>query len=101
MLKVVAQLRRLALIEGVSYLVLLFIAMPLKYGAGIDMAVKIAGWIHGVLFIWLCVLLLLARIKAKLPYGLGVTVFVASLIPFGTFFTDKPLKRFEATLPGA
>ena len=46
----ISLLRTLAMIEGASFLVLLFVAMPLKYFAGVPMAVKVVGWIHGVLF---------------------------------------------------
>ena len=52
-------------IEGYSYLILLFIAMPLKYLLGIAMAVKIAGMAHGVLFIMLIGFLVLAYNEAK------------------------------------
>ncbi len=42
---------RIAIIEGVSFLILLGIAMPLKYLLGIPEMVKYVGWAHGVLFI--------------------------------------------------
>ncbi len=81
-------LRTSGLIEGISYLVLLFIAMPLKYLAGIDEYVRYTGAIHGGLFIWYVASLLWARLTLNLTnYQLFVS-FVASLIPFGTFYAD-------------
>ena len=82
-------------IEGYSYLLLLFVAMPLKYMAGIAIAVKIVGMLHGVLFIAFCFLLVLAWKEAKWPFMENIIFFVASLIPFGTFFTKKKIKSYE------
>ncbi len=59
-MKSVHRLRILTLIEGVSFLVLLFVAMPLKYFAGQPLAVKMVGWLHGVLF--MLVMLSLAQV---------------------------------------
>ena len=50
----IAQLRRIGYAEAISFLVLLGVAMPLKYLAGMPMAVKVVGWIHGVLFVAYC-----------------------------------------------
>jgi integral membrane protein len=47
----IRRLRFVGFVEGVSYLVLLFIAMPLKYWAGMPLAVRVVGMLHGVLFI--------------------------------------------------
>ncbi|MDF1874544.1 DUF3817 domain-containing protein [Sulfurimonas sp. SAG-AH-194-I05] len=82
-------------IEGYSYLVLLFIAMPLKYVLGIAIAVKIAGMLHGVLFVTLIVLMLPAALQAKWAFKCNILFFVASLIPFGTFYTRKKIKTYE------
>lgn len=76
-------------IEGYSYLILLFIAMPLKYMFGYPIAVKIAGMTHGILFIAFIFLLLSAWKEAKWSMKDNIVFFVASLIPFGTFFTKK------------
>lgn len=88
-------LRNAGKIEAVSFLILLGIAMPLKYAAGLPEAVKIAGWIHGLLFILFCLALANAKLKARLPFGLTVLVFVAALLPFGPFVIDKKLKHLE------
>lgn len=78
-------LRWAALFEGSSLLLLLFVAMPLKYYAGIPEAVKIVGPIHGVLFLTFLVLLLSHASKKELGFVKTLTGFFASFIPFGTF----------------
>ena len=85
--------RLVAIAEGISYLVLLGIAMPLKYFAGMPDAVKYTGWIHGVLFVWYMVLLLNVWIKYKWSFGKTLMAFIASLLPFGTFVLDSRLKK--------
>lgn len=85
--------RLIALVEGISYLLLLCIAMPLKYFAGQPLPVKYLGWVHGVLFVIYCVLLLLVWVKYKWSFGKTTLAFIASLIPFGTFILDKRLKK--------
>ena len=82
-------------IEGYSYLVLLFIAMPLKYMMGIAIAVKIAGMIHGILFVSLVVLMVPAYLQAKWEFKCNILFFIASLIPFGTFYTRGKIKAYE------
>ena len=85
-------LRILGNVEGVSYLLLLFIAMPLKYAYEMPMAVKITGMAHGVLFVAYCMVLALCMKKFRWKLGFGVYLFIATLIPFGTFVTDRKLK---------
>ena len=60
-------LRRVAIIEGISFLVLLGIAMPLKYFANMPMPVKVVGWAHGVLFLIFCAALLRTKLVARWP----------------------------------
>ena len=81
-------------IEGYSYLLLLFVAMPLKYLAGFAIAVKIVGMIHGILFIAFCLLLVQAWQEAKWDFKENIIFFIASLIPFGTFFTKKKINAY-------
>lgn len=88
-------LRNTGKIEAVSFLVLLGIAMPLKYAAGMPEAVKIVGWIHGLLFVLFCLALANAKLKTNLSFGLAALVFVAALLPFGPFVIDKKLHRLE------
>ncbi len=92
----ISRLRFIAILEGVSFLVLLGIAMPMKYLGGVDAAVKVVGWTHGVLFILFCAALLLALRAAHLKPLHGAAVFVAALVPFGPFLIDGRLRRAEA-----
>ena len=91
----VKNFRLIGLVEGYSYLILLFIAMPLKYLAGYPIYVKVAGMTHGILFILFALLLLKALDDAKWSHRESAIFFIASLIPFGTFFTDKMVKAYE------
>ena len=72
----VGRFRIVAFWEGISYLLLLFVAMPLKYGLGIDMAVRIVGLAHGVLFLGYCVTLGLAA--RRLGARRSLTPFLTS-----------------------
>lgn len=85
--------RKTALIEGVSYLILLFIAMPLKYIFNISEAVKYFGWIHGVLFLVFAVILLAAAIKYKWTLKRIAIYLIGSVLPFVPFYLDKSLKK--------
>ena len=81
--------------EGYSYLFLLFVAMPLKYLLDYPIAVKIAGSIHGLLFVIFLIYGVLAWIEAKWSLKQTVIFFIASLLPFGTFFTKKKILSYE------
>ena len=84
--------RLISLAEGVSYLVLLGIAMPLKYAAGQPIAVRIAGIMHGVLFIaFVLGLLRVARIEAWSRRQM-MTAMIAALLPFGAFWLERTLR---------
>ena len=88
-------LRQAAFAEGVSFLVLLGIAMPLKYMAGIPLAVKIVGWLHGILFVVFCCALLRTRLIARWPLLRCAAIFVAGLLPFGPFIVDRRMVEWE------
>ena len=91
-------LRVTGISEGISFLVLLLIAMPLKYYFDFPIAVKVVGWLHGILFITYIAAVLLA-IKAMQWNWFSVLVaLAASLVPMGTFVLDKSLKKREAEL---
>ena len=91
----IKNLRILGNIEGISYLVLLGVAMPLKYSFGFPEAVKIVGMAHGLLFIAYCLLLAVCMKKFTWKLGFGIYLFIATLIPFGTFVTDRKLRKKE------
>jgi integral membrane protein len=92
----VGRFRIVAFWEGISYLLLLFVAMPLKYGLGMDMAVRVVGMAHGVLF--LAYIATLALAAPRLGAALSVVAFVMSLVPGGTFWLEKKLRRDEREL---
>lgn len=87
--------RIIAVLEGISFLVLLFIAMPLKYLAQQPGPVKYVGWAHGVLFVLFCVALLQVWYVRRWTFLQVAGAFAASLLPFGTFVLDKRVKREE------
>lgn len=88
----VRRLRVAGLAEGSSFLVLLGIAMPLKYFADWPLAVRVVGWVHGVLFLAFCYALLNAHRHAKWSLGRSGVFFIAGLLPFGPFLVDRALR---------
>jgi integral membrane protein len=92
----VLTLRALALAEGCSFLLLVGIAMPLKYFVGQPAAVKVFGWIHGILFILLCGALLRTTVAARWPLPRAALIFLAALLPFGPFVVDRRMKEYAA-----
>lgn len=84
--------RKVAFWEGISFLVLLFIAMPLKYIWGMPLAVKAVGWMHGVLFIAYIAYGYRASREEQWSWLFSGIAFAASLVPFGTFWLDSRLK---------
>jgi len=92
---VIGRFRLIGLLEGLSYIMLLFVAMPIKYMLGDPIYVKIIGMTHGVLFM----LFILMQIQASMQYRFkakeNLLYFIASLVPFGTFFSDLRLKRIQ------
>jgi|TARA_B110000259_G_scaffold28863_2_gene30862 integral membrane protein len=87
--------RLISFLEGVSYLLLLFIAVPIKYFQGNELYVKILGMPHGILFIGYILLLILIQKKMKWNLKTTLVISLASIIPFGTFYVDiKYLRSF-------
>lgn len=89
----IGRLRAVALVEAVSYLLLLFVAMPLKYVWGLPLAVRVAGAMHGVLFVAFVVALFRAADARGWPLRRSALVFATSLVPFATFWIDGSLRR--------
>ena len=85
-------LRVIGFLEGVSYLLLLFVAMPLKYAAGMPLAVKITGAAHGALFVLYIIAVMWAARSCRWPFKRAAEAFFVSLYPFGTFLFDAKLK---------
>ena len=88
-------LRKVGLLEGISLLVLLFIAMPLKYIWDQPLAVKYVGWAHGALFVLFMLLVLRVYDQKGWPFKKVIYAFIAAFLPFGTFVFDKMLKEEE------
>ncbi|MEE2638836.1 MAG: DUF3817 domain-containing protein [Acidobacteriota bacterium] len=85
-------LRSVALLEGLSYVLLLFVAMPLKYLADMPTMVRSIGSVHGALFIWLGLLVAAGLGRRGRPLRWAIRIMVASLLPFGTFAIDRELR---------
>lgn len=90
------RLRLVGLLEGSSFLLLLLVAMPLKYLAGRPEMVQVVGMAHGVL--WVLYLLAAGHAAVRYRWGAGrvLAAFVASVLPAGPFVFDRGLKREEA-----
>lgn len=86
-------LDKVGIIEGWSFLILLFIAMPMKYILGIAIATKIVGMIHGGLWIWFLYALYEFQKEYKWGIKFSAFAFLMSIIPFGTFYLHKKLKN--------
>ncbi len=76
-------------LEGVSYLLLLFVGVPMKYFWDNPVLVKSLGMPHGILFMAYIVVALLIRAKMKWDFKTTLIVVLASVIPFGTFYVNK------------
>ena len=81
--------RLTAFLEGVSYILLLLIAVPIKYLLNETLFVKILGMPHGILFIIYILFSIIAKIKYNWNFRKFLVISIASLVPFGTFYIDK------------
>ncbi|HPF91323.1 MAG: DUF3817 domain-containing protein [Flavobacteriales bacterium] len=90
---IIRRFRTWAIAEGWSFLILLFVAMPLKYLANWPWGVKVVGWAHGVLFIgyWVTAVPLFTKLKWDLERVVGLGL--ASILPFGTFVMERKWLR--------
>jgi integral membrane protein len=93
--------RLISIIEGWSFVLLLFIAMPLKYFMDFPLAVKYLGWVHGALFV--VYILVLFPVAKKLNWSFRKTFLglIASVLPFGPFIFDKNLGKEEKLMAHA
>lgn len=90
-----SRLRLASLLDGASYVILLGIAMPLKYFADQPLAVRIVGSLHGALFIALCWYLLRCLLAKKLSFAWCTITFLCALVPLAPFFLDRKLAEKE------
>jgi integral membrane protein len=94
-IKLSKQIRLTGDIEGVSYLVLLGIAMPLKYYAGMPEAVRVVGMLHGILFIAFFYMVFRGWTNLRMGFGWVLYAVFLSVVPFGTFLLHYQLKNRE------
>jgi integral membrane protein len=92
------QLRAVAWIEGISYIVLLFVAMPMKYFAGAPAMVRTVGMIHGLLFVLFTITAFQAKIEYGWPGRRFWRVFLTAFIPFGMLMLDRATGSSEESL---
>ncbi|MDH4477830.1 MAG: DUF3817 domain-containing protein [Verrucomicrobiaceae bacterium] len=89
-------LRFVGRLEALSFLILVGIAMPLKYVAGRPEFVKWTGWFHGILFVAYVALILAAWQRHRWPFIRPFLLGFASLIPFGPLLLEKRLAEWES-----
>lgn len=87
--------RKIAFYEGISFLILLLVAMPMKYFFNFPKAVTIVGSLHGILFVAFGVMAIEVMRTYNKKFGWLVKAGLASLLPFGTFYMDKEWKQEE------
>ena len=90
--------RIVALLEGLSYIGLIFIAVPIKYLIGIDTYVKFLGMPHGILFLLYILLALITSKFMNWDNKSIIIILLASIIPFGTFYVDNKYIKFLLAL---
>jgi integral membrane protein len=89
------RLRAIGMLEGLSFLVLLGVAMPLKYLAGMPEMVRVVGMAHGVLFMLFGLAVVQVAVERRWPLTRVVAALAASVLPFGPFVLDARLLRRE------
>lgn len=86
-----------AFLEGVSYILLLFVAVPIKYLLNEALYVKVLGMPHGIFFILYILFSIIAKIKYNWNFRKFLVISIASLVPFGSFYIDKKyLKKLQS-----
>jgi len=96
--KLLHRFRLAGIAEGISFLVLLLVAMPLKYFFHFPQAVKVFGWMHGILFIGFLWLAFEVMGVLKKPFSWFLKAFAAAILPLGTFIFDRQLQQEEKNL---
>jgi len=87
--------RWVAIAEGISFLILLGIAMPLKYLYNWPDAVKFFGMVHGILFVAFVILAFSSMSVMSKGFGWLLKAVILSMFPFGTFYLDREIRRYE------
>lgn len=99
--KLLQSFRWVALLEGTSYVLLLGVAMPLKYWADLPAAVRLVGSLHGALFIAYGVCAGLLLMRGTWSFSRFAAAMAVSLVPLATFVFDRSIRRELATLGAA
>ena len=89
------KLRKVGIIEGISLIILLFIAVPIKYILGEPLLVRIVGSIHGLLWLYLLYNLKKVYDANLIDKNHAIKIIIASVIPLGFLFIDKTVKQYE------
>ncbi len=89
----VRTLRLVGFVEGLSFLVLLFVAMPLKYALHQPLAVRVVGMLHGVLFVAFLLALTRTAVQRRWSLGDALSILVSGLLPFGFLLVERRLRR--------
>ncbi len=92
-LQILNRFRFISITEGISMVVLVFIAMPLKWIFDLPVMVTYVGWIHGALFIGYIFILFPTSRKLRWPFVRAVFALGAAVLPFGPFLFDRKLKK--------
>ncbi len=87
--------KMITLIEGISFIVLIFIAMPIKYMLGEPSVVRTVGSIHGGLFVLYILYLVICHFEYNWNFKKSAILFLMSFIPFGNFYADKKYLQTE------
>lgn len=82
-----------AFLEGLSFILLLFVAVPIKYHTGDEFYVQILGMPHGLLFMGYIFLALYLKPRYNWDAKTFRLVLAASIIPFGTFYIDRKVLK--------
>jgi len=88
----------MGILDGISLLVLLGLAMPLKYFADLPIAVRITGSIHGAIFVTYCVAILIVQLKIRWKFRYSLISGAIAFIPFGNFVFDRFIKQYDRDL---
>lgn len=96
--KSIRQLKFAAIAEGISYLLLLGVTMPLKYWMDIPEPNMLVGYAHGLLFIWYIALVLVVAYRYQWPILSTLIALAASLLPFATFYVETRMLRNESLI---
>ena len=93
--KPLKRFRFMGVLEGSSLLILLFLAMPLKYFFGFPEAVRVVGSIHGFLFVSYCLFIAYMTFIVRWPFLYSVIAVIVAFIPFGNILFDSKLKKLK------